>query len=48
MRPKKIVDLLDGETFEVVGSSEVPVDVPLGQFRFIDIDIELAEPYFSE
>ncbi|MDZ8120539.1 hypothetical protein [Pontiella agarivorans] len=42
--PVGITDLLDGTTYSP--ASTVKIDVPLGLFRFIDI--ELASPFFPE
>jgi hypothetical protein len=38
--PTKMVDLLDGKTFDVADPTAVFVDVPLGLFRFIDIEFD--------
>lgn len=46
VRPRKMTDLLDGKVFPVSGARSIPVDVPLGLFRFIDI--ELDKPFFLE
>lgn len=43
--PVQIKDLLDGTTWSAGGSS-VSIEVPLGLFRFIDI--ELSEPFFPD
>lgn len=42
--PTKMVDLLDGKTYDASDPTAVSVDVPLGLFRFIDI--ELDRPFF--
>jgi hypothetical protein len=38
--PTKMVDLLDGKSFNVTNSTAVSVDVPLGLFRFIDVELD--------
>ncbi len=42
VQPVKMTDLTTGETIDITDPSAVSVDVPLGLFRFIDI--ELDEP----
>ena len=43
VNPVKMVDLLDGKEFDIAHPPSVPIDVPCGMFRFIDI--ELKEPF---
>ena len=42
MTPIKVMDVLDGEVFDLINPDEVTVAVPCGMFRFIDI--ELGQP----
>jgi len=42
VKPAKMVDLLNGESFDTANPSSVKIDIPCGMFRFIDI--ELKEP----
>jgi hypothetical protein len=43
--PTRMVDLLDGKTFDLTDPTAVFVDVPLGLFRFIDIEFD--NPFFG-
>ena len=40
VNPKKVRDVLDGENFDVSVSKQVRIDVPLGAFRFIDVQLD--------
>ena len=40
--PKKMTDLLDSTTFDVINPASVTVDIPCGMFRFIDIELQSA------
>lgn len=42
VQPKRLVDLLDGQSFDASDPSSVKIDIPCGMFRFIDI--ELTKP----
>jgi len=44
--PIAVTDLLDGSNYSVSDPSSVDIDVPLGLFRFIDI--ELDAPFYTE
>lgn len=40
LAPKKMIDLLDGTSFDVTHPKAVKVEVPCGSFRFIDIELK--------
>ncbi len=42
--PKRMIDVLDGESFDLAHLSAVKIEVPCGSFRFIDV--ELDAPFF--
>lgn len=39
VKPVKVTDVLDGKAFDLSDPSAVRVDVPLGLFRFIDVEL---------
>ncbi|MCG9793686.1 PQQ-binding-like beta-propeller repeat protein [Flavobacterium algicola] len=42
VKPVKITDVLTGEKWDAKNTASVKIDVPLGSFRFIDVELEKA------
>ena len=40
IKPKKIVDILNGKNFEINKTKQVNINIPCGMFRFIDIELD--------